>query len=427
MSDQVYQKYKNSGIERIGEIPEKWQMIKIKYLSPLISEKTEETEKYEFRIALENIESFTGRLLGNSNPFKTGNIFKKGDLLFNKLRPYLYKVVLAPKAGIAVTEILVLRPEKEIHNRFLFYRLISYDFIDIIDGSTYGAKMPRANWSFIGNLKIPLPSYKEQMIIASFLDEKLSNIDDLIVDKENIVGLLQEYRQALITEVVTKGLDPSVEMKESGIEWIGDIPIHWEIKKLKYVSQRVLTGSTPPTKEEKYFEEEEIDWYTPADLNENLRLYNSKRKIAKIAIEDGMAPLYEKYTVLLVGIGATLGKIGIIEKFSSSNQQINAIIFKNDYNPYYGAYYLDSIIKVIKSYSVATTLAILNQARTKDIIILDLPKKEQNEIVDYIAKFENEIFESKRVLTNQIELLKEFRQSLISETVSGKIDVRNHN
>ena len=201
-------KQKDSGIEWLGVIPEHWIVKKLKYTIRLINEKVENGDKYELLIPLENIEGFTGKLLNGSSSFEgSGNTFKKGDVLFNKLRPYLCKVVLTPQEGVAVGELLVFRPNDPINNRFLFYRILSTDFISIVNGSTYGAKMPRASWDFIRNLKIPLPPIIEQQSITDYLYKKTTIMDESIEKQERQIEHLKEYRTALISEVVTGKLD----------------------------------------------------------------------------------------------------------------------------------------------------------------------------------------------------------------------------
>ena len=208
-------KMQDSGIEWLGEIPEHWAVKKLKYTIRLINEKVENGDKYELLIALENIEGFTGKLLNGSSSFEgSGNTFKKGDVLFNKLRPYLCKVVLTPQEGVAVGELLVFRPNDPINNRFLFYRILSTDFISIVNGSTYGAKMPRASWEFIRNLKIPLSPIIEQQSIVDYLDAQTTRMDKSIEKQGKQIDLLKEYRTAFISEVVTGKID----VRDSGIQ-----------------------------------------------------------------------------------------------------------------------------------------------------------------------------------------------------------------
>lgn len=172
-------------------------------------------------------------------------------------------------------------------------------------------------------------------------------------------------------------MKPYPAYKESGVEWIGAVPEGWEVKRLKWLSKNIVTGRTPPTDIPEYFDGN-IDWFTPADFGGNLVLHNASRKISKSAVENLGLELYPKRSVLLVGIGATLGKIGIIEQEAYSNQQINAILFnEQEMTPYFGAYFLDVFRDMIVSSSNAATLAILNQTKTKGLDIFVPPLPEQ--------------------------------------------------
>lgn len=204
-------KLKPSGIEWLGDIPEHWEVRKLKYSVKLNSHTAfEKSESIQNKIALENIESKTGRILPlNENPFEgTGTIFKKGDVLFGKLRPYLAKVVTPNFEGSCVNELLVLSPNKEDwFSEFLKYRMLAGDFIGIVDNSTYGAKMPRASWNFIGTLKISKPSKKEQKQIVEFIESENKTIDKVISTIEKEIDLVKEYKTVLIAEAVTGKID----------------------------------------------------------------------------------------------------------------------------------------------------------------------------------------------------------------------------
>lgn len=192
---------KDSGIEWIGEIPQHWNIRRIKYSCSLINEKTQDKIPY---IELENIESLTGKLLSisSSEPESICSKFEKNDVLFNKLRPYLAKCIIAEFSGKCTSELLVLRNFRG-DNRYFKYLLLSPQLINEINMSTYGAKMPRANWSFIGNCKIPLPEQSVQSNIADYLDSVTSKIDEAIEKKQQLLILLQERKQIIINEVVT--------------------------------------------------------------------------------------------------------------------------------------------------------------------------------------------------------------------------------
>lgn len=204
-------KMKESGVEWLGAIPVQWNTYRLKYLVELNSNEVPADESSTvFKVALENIESFSGKFIKSQDHVDfqgIGNNFKKGDVLFNKLRPYLAKVFLAESEGISVGELLVLSPKSNIHPRFLFYRLLSPSFIETVNSSTYGAKMPRASWNFISNLLIPIPSVTEQIEISNWLDSQLQRHEILTQKLQAQIDKLKEYRQSLISEAVTGKID----------------------------------------------------------------------------------------------------------------------------------------------------------------------------------------------------------------------------
>ncbi len=208
--------------------------------------------------------------------------------------------------------------------------------------------------------------------------------------------------------------------KDSGIEWLGEIPEHWDVVKLKYVVDSVETGKTPSTTNENYFENGNIEWYSPGDFT-SLKLGDSNKKITDLAVTENKLSLYPKNTILLVGIGATLGKVALTDRVCFTNQQINAIIPSNKMNPYFGLYYLDSIKEEIRNESNASTMAILNQSKTKDLIFILPPKKEQTAIASFLDHLTTQIdtlIEKKEQL---IEKLKLQRQAIINEAVTGQV------
>jgi type I restriction enzyme S subunit len=350
--------------------------------------------------------------------------FKKEDILFNKLRPYLAKVYVADQEGECVGELLVLRPETFMASKFLFYRLLSKDFIEVVNSSTYGTKMPRASWeSFIRNLVISYPCKEKQVSISTFLDHKTQQIDDLIVKKIRLIQLLKEERTALINHAITKGLDPTAPMKDSGIEWLGEIPMHWDIVRLKFLAKTIQTGNTPPSEKMEYYENPDLDWFTPSDFGDNLFLKDSNRKINSKAIIDGVAKIFNPHSVLIIGIGATLGKVGIIEMPASSNQQINSIEFNDLMNPIFGAYFLKTFESAVKNMSNAATLAILNQTNTKNIVLTCPPKEEQDTIVKFMVEIYSHVEFTTTRIEKEIELISEYKTSLINEVVTGKIEI----
>src|SRR5690554_1194879 len=234
---------------------------RLKFIAPLRNERTDATSGHTDYLGLENIQSWTGKLLPNANSDTserddsvggTANVFHSGDVLFGKLRPYLAKALHADKEGVCSTELLVLKPQPDIHPRFLLYSMLSPEFIGQVDASTFGAKMPRANWEFIGSIKLPIPAYETQRLIADYLDRETARIDALVAEKEKMLALLEEKRAALISRAVTRGLDPNVPLKPSGLDWLGDIPAHWETRRIRFIA-KFIGGSTPATREDAYW------------------------------------------------------------------------------------------------------------------------------------------------------------------------------
>ena len=251
-----YPAYKPSGVDWLGDVPAGWDVRRLKHAVSLVTDKVDAEDANGRYVGLEHVESWTGRLVeaarddaeDDDEAESGGSRFAADDVLFGKLRPYLAKVHQAAEAGVCSTELLVLRG-RAMMPRFLMYHLLTPGFIEVVDGSTYGTKMPRANWQAIGNLPIPLPPLAEQRGIAGFLDRATARVDALVAKKRRLLGLLAEKRQALITHAVTRGLDPHAPTRPTAINWLGDVPEHWEVKQVRHLTppgRRVMYGIVLP-------------------------------------------------------------------------------------------------------------------------------------------------------------------------------------
>ncbi|MDI9311912.1 MAG: restriction endonuclease subunit S [Limnohabitans sp.] len=411
-----------------GDNRNNWKLLKLKYIVSKIDEVFK--DETELKLAVENIQGFTGKLvdLDAYNYESELSKFIKDDILFNKLRPYLGKVYIAESIGGAFGELLILRIfNQDIIPRYLFYVMINKKFIDLVDSSTTGAKMPRASWEdFIKHISIPIPSIKQQNKIIAYLDKEVDKIDALIEKKAKLIALLEEKKKAVINQAVTKGLDTTVAMKDSGIEWLGEIPEHWEVVKLKYLSKNIDTGSTPngydiPIEE---LNENVWNWFTPGDFNEDFNFVNeSKRKLSFEVVEDNNVRLYDTNSVMFVGIGATLGKIAVTDTNFYTNQQINIIELNNDINKMFVAYSLSATIKVSKMLANSATLPILNQQKLGDIQIPIPDLNEQILVVEHLENIYFNHFNIVNKISTSIELLKEKRTSIISAAINGEINL----
>ncbi|MGA3018926.1 MAG: restriction endonuclease subunit S, partial [Bryobacteraceae bacterium] len=233
------------------KVNHRWRSKRLKYVADRATEKAS-VEPGSHYVGLENVEPWTGRYLPTEAQIETESVrFRCGDVLFGKLRPYLAKVHVARTDGTCTSELLVLHPGPEVSAEFLFYRLVSGDFIDSVNSTTFGSKMPRADWEQIGSLRVAIPSLGEQAKIVSYLDAKTVEIDRLVEKKQRLIELLDEKRAALISRAVTQGLDLGVTMKDSGVEWLGSVPTHWDVAPLnsrfdvklgKMLDARQITG-----------------------------------------------------------------------------------------------------------------------------------------------------------------------------------------
>lgn len=221
-------------------MPEHWETKQLKRNLRLVTEKTDRRTN---PVGLENIEGWSGRFIPTETEFAGDGIsFVNGDILFGKLRPYLAKALLADVSGEAVGDFFVMRSRSGVCPRFVQYAILNRSFIDVVDGATYGSKMPRVSWEFVSAMMLATPPYEEQTRIARFLDHETAKIDTLIEEQTRLIELLKEKRQAVISQAVTKGLDPNVPMKDSGVEWFGEVPAHWVVSRVKNIASFITSG-----------------------------------------------------------------------------------------------------------------------------------------------------------------------------------------
>jgi len=383
-------------------------------------------------IGLENIESWTGRLLevprsGQASSREveaqgTSSRFDAGDVLFGKLRPYLAKALLAPRAGVCSTELLVLRPRDELDARFLLYVLLSPPFVELVHSSTIGASMPRANWDFIGTIRIPLPPLSIQRRIAASLDVELAHLDVLVAQKEEMLALLKEKRSALVSRTVTQGLDPNARRKPSGLDWLGDIPANWTVMQLKRT------------------------WFS-ADygISENIRDTGSVKVLRMNCIVDGRIDLANASEVEEIDPHLLLHKGDLLFNRTNSLDQF-AKVGLLDHEPEtptsFASYFVRIRVKetVSKEYLVAllNSRLFLNYARSNaipaigqaqlspsrygDIRIPLPPREEQDAIASYLALESVRTAELETALYDSIQHLKARRRVLIMASVTGRTE-----
>lgn len=403
-----YEIYKDSGIQWWEEIPTHWDLKKAKHIFSLVTENVSDSSLP--KIALENIESWTGKYIETDSDFMGEGVeFKKDDILFGKLRPYLAKVYKAEFAGQAVGDIYVFRGNEEQNPEYLKYLLLSYPFISVVDGSTYGAKMPRANWDFISHLVLPCPPKTEQVTIAAYLDHKVSQIDATIAEKEQMLEDLKNYHSAIISEAVTKGLDKNVEMKDSGIEWCGYIPIHWQVLKIGYIFQNLDYLRQPISSENRERNNPQYEYYGASGVIDKIDSYNVNDKVLLIG-EDGANLVSRTLPLIYKAEG----------KFWVNNHAHILKPISSDYD--YMAFLLETADYT--NYITGSAQPKLSQEKLSSVKLPVPPIEEQKQIAKKLICIVPLIDRSLIEIEKIIKDLKSYKSALITEAVTGKIDLR---
>ena len=304
-----YPRYKPSGVEWLEEVPEYWEVKRLKQIATLCNVKADAGYDNPVPyVGLENIESWTGHLLPidtETVPTGIANTFEAGCTLFGKLRPYLAKACNVAFSGLCSSELLVLR-SFELDQRYLLYALLTDGFIRLVDSSTYGAKMPRAEWEFIGNCRLPVPPQSEQTSIADFLDRETAKLDTLIAKKRELIEKLKEKRNALISRTVTRGLPPDAaraagldshpRLKASGVAWLGEVPEHWGVRSLRYLFTNLDYRRIPVAGEDRATLEKIYPYYGASGIIDYVEDYLFNDELILVA-EDG-ANLFSRSTPL---------------------------------------------------------------------------------------------------------------------------------
>ncbi|MFD1406937.1 restriction endonuclease subunit S [Kroppenstedtia eburnea] len=431
-----YNEVKPSDIVWLGEVPGHWEIMRLKnliYLNPSKKEvdRVPKTTSVTF-LPMESVSEAGEIDLSKSKEIKDVEsgytYFRDGDVILAKITPCFENgkaaVVenLKNKIGFGSTEFHVLRVKDQISNRFIFYLIQSHAFKKIGEANMIGsAGQKRVPESFILNYRQAFPSPKDQKAIADFLDRETGKLDRLVEKKERLIELLREKRQALITQAVTKGLNPNVPMKDSGIEWLGEVPEHWKVLKIKWLS-KVKRGASPrPIEDPIYFDNNgEYAWVRIADVtSSNMYLKKTSQTLSELGASLSVKLPPGK---LFLSIAGSVGKpcisgikCCIHDGFVyfpdlQENEKFFYYVFASG-APYGGLGKLGTQLN-------------LNTDIVGDIYTGVPEIKEQLEIVKYLDNQTSKIDTLISKLQIQITKIKEYRQALISSAVTGKIDVR---
>jgi type I restriction enzyme S subunit len=410
----------------VGDLPDDWKRDWLKWSVRLSTERPTEEEQAQLPyISNEDIASWTGKLMNDQpRPAESdGRKFQVDDVLLNKLRPYLAKVYHADFDGVSSGELLCLRPSNIVLPRFLFYVLVSKGFIDSIDAETFGSKMPRADWEIVGHQPLPLPPLETQRRIAQFLDEKTARIDGLIEKKRALLDRLAEKRQALITRAVTKGLNPDAPMKPSGIDWLGDIPAHWEV----FLVKRHFEVTYGVGGEIDRSLEEGTNLLSLPNISKDGRLKLDDVPYTQSATSD---LLLRKGDLIFNWRNGSTDHLGKTVRFDMDGDWTHVSFLlrlrAKSSNTYSGflRYFLNGLRETeFFAYAKAGVNNTFNLFELKNLPVVSPPTAtEQKEIADYIDDHASFIDKLSDTIEHSIARLDEYRAALITDAVTGQIE-----
>lgn len=406
-----------------------WPTKRLKYGVALRRARVAGTDDERPYVGLEQIESGTGRLLPTdvdlaresdvpaTNGESLNNSFEPGDVLFGKLRPYLAKAWMAEFSGRCTTELVVMQPIT-FDARYLRYVCLSRTFVDAVDASTFGSKMPRADWDFIGNMGVPVPPSETQAAIADYLDTEMARLDGLLAAKARVLDLLEEKRRSLITRATTSGLDDTAPRRDSGISWLPTIPAHWEVERGKWLFRE--RDERSENGDEELLTVSHITGVTP----------RSEKDVNMFEAET-----MEGYKIALAGdlvintLWAWMGAMGI--------SPVDGIV-----SPAYNVYqlgprldpaFVDLLVRVPvfaqevirHSKGVWSSRLRLYPEGFFEVFFAVPPIAEQRAIVTYVEAHTRKLNAVRSATERTIALLKERRAALIAAAVTGELSVED--
>ncbi|MCO6490854.1 MAG: restriction endonuclease subunit S [Phaeodactylibacter sp.] len=428
-----YPTYKTTGIIGISDIPEHWEWKKAKYLFREIDIRSESGDE-----ELLSVSHYDGvRLRREKNvsmfmaeSYEGSKLCDAGDLVINIMWAWMGALGISSQEGIVSSAYGVYRPKKsDEFNNFYFDSLVRIKPY-IAEYLKRSKGIHSSRWRMYSDdffqIKFPIPPIKEQDKIAFFLKTKTLQIDSVINKKTNLIELLKEQKQAIVNKAVTRGVDPSVELKSSGLDWLKDIPEHWEVIRLtKYFESRVdYRGRTPEKAGEGIF------LVTAKNIKEGKINYELSREYItpegyKQVLNRGVPQIND----LLFTTEAPLGEVALVDRIDVAFAQ-RIIKFSLDTEVYYPEFIKFwmmsySFQQHLQAFATGSTAKGIKASKLNSLIGLLIPINEQKEIVSFINRESKVIEQAIARIEKEISLIQEYKVTLVAEAVTGKIDVRD--
>ena len=430
---QQYDSYKDSGVQWLGEIPSHWE---VKRLASYFSERRVKVSDEEFPPLSVTKNGIFHQLenVAKSNDGDNRKLVHCGDFVINSRSDRKGSSGVSKYDGSVSLINIVLEPRKEkTFPDFCNYLLKSNAFIEEFyrNGRGIVADLWTTRYDEMKMIKIPMPTLKEQTAIATYLDEQTARIDTAIAQQQKMIDLLNERKQIIINRAVTKGLNPNAKMKDSGVEWIGEVPEHWEVKKLKHVCKAFgRIGFRGYSTTDLVDEGEGCITLSPSNMRGGRMQYDKCTYLSWEKYEESPEIKIFDGDILFVKTGSTYGKCSLVENLpieATINPQL--LVFKEFQcsNKFLINVLLTNLIKYQVEISViGGTIPTISQSKIMNYIFPCPPREEQEKIVQFIDETIAPIDDVIKAIEKQISLLQERKRIIINEVVTGKVKVSNN-
>ena len=423
----AYPKYKDSGVPWLEHVPEHWETIKTKHL---FSERIQKGYPNEPLLAATQTKGVVPKSMYENKTVEALKdlhllkLVKPGDFVIS-LRSFQGGIEYAYYRGIISPAYTVMTPNQRIIPEYYKYLAKSKDFISLLQTCVTGIREGQnINYDVLRKTPMPIPAQDEQKQISRYLDWQTSKINKFIKAKKRLIALLKEQKQNVINQAVTRGLDPKVNFKPSGVEWIGDIPEHWEARKLKFASKMIAGGATPASGQSELWDGDVV-WVTPQDVSKNERLSSSARKLTSAGFASCSTVMVPPGSVVVTS-RAPVGNVSFAEVELCTNQGCKAVVPDQRYllNEY--CFVLLKVMQpVFQRAANGTTFFEISTWAFENIKAPLPPTSEQEAILAQIKEATSKIDQAIIRAQREIELMREYRTRLISDVVTGQVDVRN--
>lgn len=423
-----YNEYKDSGVQWLGEIPSHWEVKHLRNFLTIFSEKGYGDKQ------LLSVTREKGVILRDKDNKEENHNFVPddlsgykhlcaGDFVINKMKSWQGSYGVSEYEGIVSPAYFTCKL-RGVDPKFFSRAIRSKAYIGFFMQYSKGIRVDQ--WDLDPNsmkdIPFVLPTLPEQQAIANYLDTATAKIDEAIAQQQKMIDLLNERKQIIINNAVTKGLNPDASMKDSGVDWIGEIPEHWEVMKTSHIFHHIGSGTTPKSGREDYYSEDGIPFLQTGDLNDGF-INETSKHITEKALRDTNLKLYPKGSLVVAMYGATIGKLGILNIDTTVNQACCVLPTSDRVGNKFAMYVLSTAKADLLLKSRGGGQPNISQDTIRNEKIVVPPLAEQNEIVQYIEHSCTPIDGAISNATNQISLLQERKQIIINDVVTGKVKV----